>query len=879
MQYQYKISTIMPVYNSALYLGEAIESIINQSIGFENIQLIIVNDGSTDNSAEIIKSYAEKYTNIIFVDKENGGVASARNEALKYAEGKYVSFVDPDDTISLNTYKDVFDFFEENYDKTSVVSFPIYFFGGREGAHPLNDKFEAGSRIIELEKEGYFQLHITSSLIKNEIARQMHFNSTLATSEDADALLRILIVSPYLGVVDSARYNYRKHGGSIIDSATQKKGWYLAHLTHYFNSIMDYAIGKCAKIPSFVQNAMMYDLSWKLSQKSAPSCLDKDELSSFIKEMYACISRLDNSVIMASKLPTATKYHLLAQKLAENYIVTDDDVCIGEIPCLSMCPCTLEFVQDCVDKIKISVRVAVPASMPELDGGLLYVNGHAIYSNGVEYEARTRFVGECITKNAMLELEIDKSLLGERSVIYFGARARGTSVIFNNITFGKFCPLERKYSASFIALDNMAISYHENALIAEKSSKKDIKKRKKALLREIWRSNGFAERKAVIARVLAGVYRKLHKKPLWIISDRLGKASDNGEALFNHLNKTKFKGASYCFAIRKGEDYSRLKRQGRVVNRASLKYKILFLASDIIISSHAEDFVINPFDYYSKPYKDILCEKKFVFLQHGVTKDDLSAWLNKYNKNIKGFVVSSPLEQRSILDGAYHYTEDEVWLVGMPRFDRLENKSEKIVAILPTWRKYLAGEIDISSGEWSNTALIKSSKYIDFYSALINDKRLICALEQNGYKLLFVPHPNMRKLCDFIDTPPCVSVCKDAEYSEIFAKSALIVTDYSSTVFDGAYLGKPVIYTQFDKDEFFSGAHAYEKGYFDYEKNGFGKVTYTLDEAVEAMVQCIENACALEDIYRDRINEFFAYRDKNNCERTLEKIKKLGAKK
>ena len=111
---QYKISTIMPVYNSALYLGEAIESIISQTIGFENVQLIIVNDGSTDNSADIISAYAKKYSNIVFVSKENGGVASARNEALKHALGKYVSFVDPDDTISPSTYQIAFDFFEEN---------------------------------------------------------------------------------------------------------------------------------------------------------------------------------------------------------------------------------------------------------------------------------------------------------------------------------------------------------------------------------------------------------------------------------------------------------------------------------------------------------------------------------------------------------------------------------------------------------------------------------------------------------------------------------------------------------------------------------------------------------------------------------------------
>ena len=67
--YKYKISVIMPVYNSALYIGEAIESIINQTLGTDSIQLIIVNDGSTDNSAEIIRAYKDKHPCITYIEK------------------------------------------------------------------------------------------------------------------------------------------------------------------------------------------------------------------------------------------------------------------------------------------------------------------------------------------------------------------------------------------------------------------------------------------------------------------------------------------------------------------------------------------------------------------------------------------------------------------------------------------------------------------------------------------------------------------------------------------------------------------------------------------------------------------------------------------
>ena len=97
--YQFKFSIIMAVYNVENYLNEAIDSIINQSIGFEeNVQLILVDDGSIDKSKDIAKDYESKYpNNIIFLSKENAGQASARNLGLKHAKGKYLNFLDSDE--------------------------------------------------------------------------------------------------------------------------------------------------------------------------------------------------------------------------------------------------------------------------------------------------------------------------------------------------------------------------------------------------------------------------------------------------------------------------------------------------------------------------------------------------------------------------------------------------------------------------------------------------------------------------------------------------------------------------------------------------------------------------------------------------------------
>lgn len=95
-----KISIIIPVYNTEKYLTECLDSLINQT--YKDLELIIINDGSTDNSMNIIKKYQKKYDNIKVFEQENSGQSVARNVGLKYATGDYIMFVDSDDYIELD---------------------------------------------------------------------------------------------------------------------------------------------------------------------------------------------------------------------------------------------------------------------------------------------------------------------------------------------------------------------------------------------------------------------------------------------------------------------------------------------------------------------------------------------------------------------------------------------------------------------------------------------------------------------------------------------------------------------------------------------------------------------------------------------------------
>lgn len=100
---KWMFSVVVPVYNVEKYLDRCVESLVNQS--YREIEIILVDDGSTDSSGEMCDDYCKKHKNIKAIHKKNGGLASARNEGMKYAEGEYIAFVDSDDWVEKNTYE------------------------------------------------------------------------------------------------------------------------------------------------------------------------------------------------------------------------------------------------------------------------------------------------------------------------------------------------------------------------------------------------------------------------------------------------------------------------------------------------------------------------------------------------------------------------------------------------------------------------------------------------------------------------------------------------------------------------------------------------------------------------------------------------------
>ena len=305
-RYDFKFSVVMPIYNVEEYLGEAIESLINQSIGFEeNIELIIVDDESPDNSKEIALDYQEKYpNNIKCLSKPNGGQASAFNLGLGHVHGKYINFLDSDDYISSNAFEEVYDFFEEHYDEVDVVSIPIMFFERQTGDHALNFKFKS-TRVIDLvENPGNPQLSLASSFVKNEALKGFEFDTVLPHGYDALVTNKILLNKKKLGVVNTSNYFYRKRetSTSLIDTAYQKEEFYTYLLKNLYCELIDYSLEKEGSVLEFIQYMIAYNIQWYYKVPDFPDYFIKEMIKEFWETFYNILSYIDEDILHDSKI-------------------------------------------------------------------------------------------------------------------------------------------------------------------------------------------------------------------------------------------------------------------------------------------------------------------------------------------------------------------------------------------------------------------------------------------------------------------------------------------------------------------------------------------------------------------------------------------------
>lgn len=363
------------------------------------------------------------------------------------------------------------------------------------------------------------------------------------------------------------------------------------------------------------------------------------------------------------------------------------------------------------------------------------------------------------------------------------------------------------------------------------------------------------------------------KREIWLICEKRDEARDNGFALYKFIRENHPEINVYYAINKKSIDYKKIAQYGNIIEYGSVMHWIYYLVASKNISPHKDGKPNAAICYFIEVYG--IWKNKRVFLQHGVTLND-SEWIYYKNTKMRLFICGAYPEYQFVRDN-FGYPEEYVQYLGFSRFDALHNiqPNPKQIVLMPTWRNWLGLETT-KSYKFDDISDFKNTEYFQKYNELINDTKIMSFLEKNEITMYFFPHRNMQKFIDEFSTKSkFIVIAKHEEYDiqDMLKNSALMITDYSSVSIDFAYMKKPIIYYQFDKEKFRKGHLG--KGFFDYENDGFGPVCEEIDEVYKEITKAFIEGFKLSDSYVNKHSVFFKIYDDNNSKRIYEAIKKI----
>lgn len=361
----------------------------------------------------------------------------------------------------------------------------------------------------------------------------------------------------------------------------------------------------------------------------------------------------------------------------------------------------------------------------------------------------------------------------------------------------------------------------------------------------------------------------LKRKEIWIITERRNECKDNGYHLFKYI-RTNHPEINVYYAIDKGsEQREKIKAFNNILDFNSIRHYAYALAAKNLIGAFLPCGIPDSLCFYK--FGDKLVKGKKCFLQHGIIKEKIKSLMFE-NTGLDMFICGAKPEFEYVNDN-FGYPSGYVKYTGLARFDALENKvpEYKFILLMPTWRQYL------SSQTWGKREeYFQETEYFCTFSNLLSNKNLIDLLEKNNINLIFYPHHEIQgnlSLFKAYSKHICIASEKEYDVQNLLKEASLLITDYSSVAFDFAYMDKPVLYYQFDEDEYYSKHYA--KGYFDYEKMGFGAVCKEEAILIERIEEILNNNFQNNQKFQKRSAEFFELRDHENCKRIYDEIKNL----
>ena len=874
MQYEFKVSIIVPVYNVENFLRECLDSLVNQTIDKSKMEILLINDGSTDSSLEICREYEEKYPCIKVFSKENEGLSATRNYGIKRAKGKYMMFIDSDDMYTKETVERVTDFFDTVYDEVDLVTFFDQPYDETKFLpwHFRFNNYLKADGVYDLNQYPYICQMRINVCVKNIGEDNFMFDTTPGfKQEDQEYNNRVLMDKMKIGYCTGACYLYNKSNQDSIVTTSFNPITLFETSTAYFERLFSYFPDE---IPKYFQAIFFHDVCWKFEQSILyPYHYSEEKLAKARERILKLLDRVDVSVILNyPNIKKPQRFFWLAQK--RNSLVT---------PYVSKGKAQLLFDGQSIHASKVLDTYYLCARTT--DSGNLYMNlyiADPIYNflrkdadvfvceNGTEHKKIPVFLSkygffkatEQVSNYYAFQYECDPKKV---STFYFYTVIDGYRIDLNL----KFFPHARfnKLNKIFEYIEgNINVQFRNGEFVVKELDSKEVYDL------ELSRNRGFIlPDDALDLRERAIKYRKEHR--IWLYSDLYSVKKDNACLEFQNDPEKDDGVERYYVYTRPYDEIKDLftpKQREMLVEFGSDKHKLLYLSAELIFSAFFGLSPISPFgtDEAELPYYDIE-HFKVIYLQHGVLHASLLVQNSAENMRADKVVISSGFEFENYTK-KYHYRPDQLIPVGMARYDFIDKNKPSANRILfaPSWRNYLAPNTTASSWELNTSKFLKSDYYNNI-KGFLESPKLLELLEKEDMYLELKLHPIIAKDAASLFTFKSNRIVL-AESEINLEDYKLFITDFSSFVFDYAYLNRPIMYFVPDYDCFKVGLGHYRELDLPFDK-AFGPLSTTVEKAVKDITKIFENKFVPEKVYSDRMENFYVPMDDKQCRENLYK--------
>lgn len=853
-EFEYKVSVIVPVYNVEPYLRDCLDSLLAQTIDHEQMEVLLINDGSTDNSLAICEEYAELFSMFKVFSQENAGVSAARNVGIKNANGKYLFFLDSDDMITRETIKETVEFFESVYDEVDLVTYKIIRSqNGKQSPMHFRYNFLQKSGIYDLDEFPYVCQTTMNILTKNLRNESILFETALSQAEDQNYILRNLLPKNKIGYVQKGLYTYVIRSDSAVGTSGYAFYLWESVISNYFEKFFL----KCENgVPKYQQALFLYDSNWKIRKDQFfPYHYDKDKFDKSVKRLSNLLKLVDIDILL--NFPALDYYHkFFLLKLREtpvSVISTKKSVQIVSNGKVLHNDKVFTVVVTQIKAYKNTLKVLAHIKSPLfafIEKPILYanVNGEQtpvelFESTASRYKSKMKtglFWGFYFETKLNCDLNIN-----------FTVEIDGFCYD-TTFYFMEFTPFNLKLGFSEFTTNNGIVSVKNNILqfrIVDDEQRTIINKRNNEIVRRI--------DPVIYSYRLAR--DETSSRKIWLYYDCKGVAKDNGYYQFMHDIKMQ-DGIERYYILNNEDSVELFEDKSKVIIFGSNKHKFLFINADKIITAYIERNNIYPFSNDKMLLIMDILHYETVYLQHGILHASIPWKYTPEALQIDKIVVSSYFEAENFVK-KYNFRKQDLYKCGMPRFDHIDKnlKPKNRVLFAPSWRNYLImPQVD---NFWQpETEKFVKSDYFVFFNKFLNNPRLEKVLKENNLYLDFKIHPIFtcyKELFDNINEHVSFagSTVKDEEY-------AAFITDFSSFVFDFVYLKRPIMYFVPDIMQFKSGMSQYRELDLPLEK-AFGNLVTDPESAVDELCRMISNNFVPDEIFKERMESF--YLPMGNC--------------